>query len=126
MPGHVWQSSIARESTGIPLIRRVGGGFAAYGEGWGLYAEQLADELGMYESDPLGRIGQREIDRYCVWPGQACSYAIGYAEWVRLREAARRRAGSRFDLRAFHDVLLQGRMPLVVLERVIESTTAVA
>jgi uncharacterized protein (DUF885 family) len=166
LPGHVWQGSIARESTHIPLIRRLGGGFAAYGEGWALYAEQLADELGMYDSDPLGRVGylqsllfravrlvvdtglhakrwsrqqatdymvqatamprprvQREIDRYCVWPGQACSYAIGYAEWVRLREMARQRAGTRFDVRAFHDVLLQGRMPLVVLERVLGSMT---
>lgn len=164
LPGHIWQGSIARESTQIPLLRRLGFGFAAYGEGWALYSEQLADELGMYDTDPLGRIGylqsllfravrlvvdtglharrwsrqqatdymvdatalprprvQREIDRYCVWPGQACSYAIGYAEWVRLRDAAKRRAGMRFDLRAFHDVLLQGRMPLVVLERVIGS-----
>jgi uncharacterized protein (DUF885 family) len=169
LPGHVWQGSIARESTRIPLIRRLGGGFAAYGEGWALYAEQLADELGMYEDDPLGRVGylqsllfravrlvvdtglhaqrwsrrqatdymvdatamprprvQREIDRYCVWPGQACSYAIGYAEWVRLRDESRQRAGHRFDLRAFHDVLLQGRMPLVVLERVLTTTPAVA
>jgi uncharacterized protein (DUF885 family) len=40
---------------------------------------------------------------------------------VRLRDEAKRRAGTRFDLRTFHDVLLQGRMPLVVLERVIGS-----
>jgi uncharacterized protein (DUF885 family) len=64
---------------------------------------------------------QREIDRYCVWPGQACSYMIGYAEWTRLRDEAQRRAGARFDLRAFHDVLLQGRMPLVVLDRVVKT-----
>ena len=164
LPGHVWQGSISRESTQIPLLRRVGFGFAAYGEGWALYAEQLADELGVYESDPLGRIGylqsflfravrlvvdtgihakrwsreaaidymvqntaiarprvQREIDRYCVWPGQACSYLIGHAEWVRLRDEAKRRAGAQFDIRAFHDVLLQGRMPLVVLERVVRA-----
>jgi uncharacterized protein (DUF885 family) len=64
---------------------------------------------------------QREIDRYCVWPGQACSYLIGYAEWTRLREQARHRAGSHFDLRAFHDVLREGRMPLVVLDRVAQA-----
>lgn len=164
LPGHVWQGSIARESAQIPLIRRLGFGYAAYGEGWALYAEQVADELGMYENDPFGRIGylqsllfravrlavdtglhakrwsreratnymvdataiarprvQREIDRYCVWPGQACSYMIGYAEWTRLRDEAQRRAGARFDIRAFHDVLLQGRMPLVVLDRVVKT-----
>jgi len=62
---------------------------------------------------------QREVDRYCVWPGQACSYKVGHTEWVRLREAARARAGAAFDLKAFHEVLRQGAMPLVVLERVI-------
>jgi uncharacterized protein (DUF885 family) len=164
LPGHVWQGSISRESTRIPLLRRVGLGYAAYGEGWALYAEQLADELGMYADDPFGRIGylqsllfravrlvvdtgmhakrwtreratdymvdataiarprvQREIDRYCVWPGQACSYFIGHSEWVRLRDDAQRRAGTKFDIRAFHDVLLQGRMPLVVLDRVMRT-----
>ena len=56
VPGHHLQISIAQESTDIPLIRRRGG-YSAYTEGWALYAEQLADELGLYEGDPLGRIG---------------------------------------------------------------------
>jgi uncharacterized protein (DUF885 family) len=140
-------------------------GFAAYGEGWALYAEQLAAELGAYEGDPLGRLGflqslqfravrvvvdtgmhakrwsreqatdymvektgfvrtraQREIDRYAVWPGQACSYKLGHTEWVRLREEAKQRAGARFDLKTFHDTLRRGAMPLVVLERVVKET----
>jgi len=56
VPGHHLQISTAQESTDIPLIRRRGG-YSAYTEGWALYAEQVADELGLYEGDPLGRIG---------------------------------------------------------------------
>jgi uncharacterized protein (DUF885 family) len=55
-PGHHLQVSLAQESEGIPLIRRFGG-YSAYSEGWALYAEQLADELGMYEGRPLERAG---------------------------------------------------------------------
>jgi len=164
LPGHQWEGSIALMSD-APMLRKVAIGFAAYGEGWALYAEQLADELGAYEGDPLGRIGflqslqfravrivvdtgmhamkwsrekatdymvemtgmprtrvQREIDRYCIWPGQACSYKIGHTEWVRIREEARARAGAKFDLKLFHDVLRNGGMPLVVLEQVVKAT----
>ncbi len=56
VPGHHLQISTAQESTEIPLIRRRGG-YSAYTEGWALYAEQVADELGLYDGDPLGRIG---------------------------------------------------------------------
>ncbi len=55
IPGHHLQLSIQREAK-MPLIRRVAY-FSAYIEGWALYAEQLADEMGMYQGDPLGRIG---------------------------------------------------------------------
>ncbi|MGE3931396.1 MAG: DUF885 family protein, partial [Hyphomonadaceae bacterium] len=114
IPGHHWQGSIQQESGGLPFIRSALLGFGAFGEGWGLYAEQLADELGVYAENPLGRLGylqsmtfrasrlvvdtgmhhkrwsreqaidsmeeatgdQRssittDIERYCVWPGQA-------------------------------------------------------
>src|SRR4029078_8058022 len=47
---------IAQESKDIPTLRKIGG-FSAYSEGWALYAEQLADELGVYDGDPLGRAG---------------------------------------------------------------------
>ena len=57
VPGHHLQISIAQESKDIPLIRKAGGGFSAYTEGWALYAEQVADELGVYANDPLGRAG---------------------------------------------------------------------
>ena len=50
------QISIAQESKDIPTLRKIGG-FSAYSEGWALYAEQLADELGVYDGDPLGRAG---------------------------------------------------------------------
>jgi len=56
VPGHHLQISIAQESKDIPTLRKIGG-FSAYQEGWALYAEQLADELGVYADDPLGRAG---------------------------------------------------------------------
>ncbi|HEX8308602.1 MAG TPA: DUF885 family protein [Allosphingosinicella sp.] len=54
-PGHHLQISLAQESKDIPTLRKVGG-FSAYSEGWALYAEQLADELGAYAT-PLERAG---------------------------------------------------------------------
>jgi uncharacterized protein (DUF885 family) len=56
VPGHHLQISIAQQSTDIPTIRKLGF-FSAYSEGWALYAEQLADELGVYANDPLGKAG---------------------------------------------------------------------
>lgn len=53
IPGHVWQGEYAQK---LPLIRSILA-FNAYSEGWALYAEQLADELGMYRDDPAGRLG---------------------------------------------------------------------
>jgi uncharacterized protein (DUF885 family) len=55
IPGHHLQLSIAQEAP-LPLIRKLTF-YSAYSEGWALYAEQLADEMGMYDGDPLGRIG---------------------------------------------------------------------
>ena len=56
VPGHHLQISLAQESKDIPTLRKIGF-FNAYSEGWALYAEQLADELGAYEGNPLGRAG---------------------------------------------------------------------
>ena len=103
LPGHVWQGSIARESTHIPLIRRVGLGFAAYGEGWALYAEQLADELCVYESDlPLG--ASATCNRFyfapCAWSSiPECMPSAGRASrrpttwWRQRRLRAREYSG---------------------------------
>jgi uncharacterized protein (DUF885 family) len=53
IPGHIWQGEYTHE---MPTIRQVLA-FNAYSEGWALYAEQLADELGAYEQDKVGRLG---------------------------------------------------------------------
>jgi len=62
-----------------------------------------------------------EVERYCVWPGQACSYKVGHTKIVEIRENAKKRLGAKFDIKGFHDaVLLSGAMPLEVLERRID------
>ncbi len=53
IPGHIWQGEYTHD---MPLIRQLLS-FNAYSEGWALYAEQLADELGAYDGDPVGRLG---------------------------------------------------------------------
>ena len=56
LPGHQLEVGLALSNKNLPLIRK-SGSFSGYGEGWALYAEQLADEMGMYDDNPLGRIG---------------------------------------------------------------------
>lgn len=158
LPGHHLQFALALEANGISMLRKVTG-FAGYGEGWALYAQQLADEMGMYESDPMGRIGYlqsllfravrlvtdsglhykrwtraqairymtetlgertstvtTEVERYCVWPGQACAYKVGHTSLNEIRNRAKLKLGSNFDMPAFHNaVLCHGAMPLEVL-----------
>ncbi|PZO55781.1 MAG: DUF885 domain-containing protein [Alphaproteobacteria bacterium] len=167
VPGHHWQISIQQESGSIPFIRSAMLGFSAFSEGWGLYAEQLSDELGVYANDPLGRLGYlqsmtfrasrlvvdtgihhlrwsreqaiqsmmeatgdqessvtTEIERYCVWPGQACSYMVGRQAINRMRDASRATLGARFDLKGFHDTMLaNGAVPLTVLEQIMSDWT---
>ena len=166
VPGHHFQIALQQEQPDTPLLMKVMG-FSAYSEGWGLYAEQLADEIGAYENDPFGQIGYlqslmfraarlvvdsglhhkrwsreqgirymvdtlgdqessvaTEVERYCVWPGQASSYKVGHTTWVRLREDAKRRLGDRFDIKGFHDTGLNlGGVPLTVLERTMNAWT---
>jgi len=162
-PGHHLQLSIAQLAGELPMLRRISF-YSAYGEGWALYAESLADELGGYTG--IERAGflqsylfraerlvvdtglhhkrwtreqaidhmvattgfarprvQREIERYCASPGQACSYKIGHIAWTRARAEAEKTLGSKFDLRQFHEILTEGAMPLSILERRIRERT---
>ena len=67
-------------------------------------------------------IAEGEIDRYISWPGQAPSYMMGRSEIMRLREEARAKLGDRFDIKAFHDrVLEDGSVPLAMLRAKIEA-----
>ena len=166
IPGHHLQVSLQQEAD-LPMLRRASF-YSAYGEGWALYAEELAREMGVYRDDPLGEVGylqaalfraarlvvdtgiharrwtreraiqvmadidgepgastETEIERYCVWPGQACSYMVGKLTWLRLRDKARAALGPRFDIRRFHDAgLLSGNMPLTALEPVVDAFIA--
>lgn len=75
----------------------------------------MLENTGMPRTDVVA-----EVERYIVYPGQACAYKAGQLEILRLRRDAREALGPAFDLRAFHDVVLgQGAMPLVILEEVV-------
>ncbi|MFC3713215.1 DUF885 domain-containing protein [Sphingoaurantiacus capsulatus] len=161
-PGHLFEGALSLENGELPIYRQVASA-TAYGEGWGLYSEQVADELGMYDDDPLGKIGylgsyafrasrlvvdtglhskgwnreqaidfmvqnsserpssaRTEIDRYIVYPGQACAYKVGQVAISRLRDEASKLPG--YDIKRFHDLVLDGgRMPLTVLERRVKA-----
>lgn len=168
VPGHHWQISIQQEAGELPFYRKALSFFSAFSEGWGLYAEQLADEMGVYANDPWGRLGYlqsmtfrasrlvcdtglhskgwtreqaidsmmqatgdsrtavtTEIERYCVWPGQACSYMVGRQAINRMRDGARTTLGDRYDQKAFHDTLLtNGATPLSVSQTLVNQWVA--
>jgi uncharacterized protein (DUF885 family) len=68
---------------------------------------------------------QSEVDRYIAWPGQALAYKLGQLEILRLREEAKQKLGSKFDLKAFHDEIVgAGPLPLDVLHSEVEAWIA--
>jgi len=61
-----------------------------------------------------------EIERYIVWPGQACSYKMGMLKILEMRERARAELGALFDIREFHSIILDhGEPPMFVLDRLV-------
>ena len=62
-----------------------------------------------------------EVERYVVWPGQACSYMIGQLKLVELREKARKALRDKFSVREYHNLVLEtGTVPLHLLEREVD------
>jgi uncharacterized protein (DUF885 family) len=91
----------------------------------GLHAKKWSREQSIdYMVAKTGKVPAevtREIERYVVWPGQATAYKVGQLALLRLREQAERDLGPKFDLRGFHEViLLNGSMPLAVLDDVVQ------
>jgi uncharacterized protein (DUF885 family) len=167
IPGHHFQIATAQNLKGVPLIRQQTL-YAAYAEGWALYAERLAAEIGLYKDDPLGDLGRlqaelfravrlvvdtglhaegwsreqaiqymvdttgmheaevtSEIERYMGLPGQACAYKVGQLKILALRDKAKQALGAKFDLKAFHAVVLEdGAVPLTMLEHFVDEWIA--
>jgi uncharacterized protein (DUF885 family) len=70
-------------------------------------------------------IGAQEVERYVVWPGQACAYMLGMLRILELREKAKVALGDKFSLPGFHDVVLRtGSVPLDVLAKVVDQWIA--
>jgi uncharacterized protein (DUF885 family) len=75
----------------------------------------------MHANDVNDALAQTEADRYIAWPGQALAYKMGQLMIRKLREDAKRQLGSKFDIKAFHDVVLDGgAMPLDLLQERVE------
>jgi uncharacterized protein (DUF885 family) len=80
----------------------------------------MQEKTGMPQTDVVA-----EIERYLVIPGQALAYKIGMLKLLELRARAQEQLGERFDIRQFHNLVLQnGSMPLSILERVVDGWIA--
>jgi uncharacterized protein (DUF885 family) len=167
IPGHHLQIATAMSIPDLPYARRFNF-LPAFGEGWALYAEHLANDMGLYKNDPYGDLGRlqaelfravrlvvdtgmhsqhwsreqaidymqsttgmaqsdvtAEVERYVVWPGQACAYKIGMKTILGLREEAKAELGQKFNLKEFHAVVLEnGAMPLWLLQKNVDAWIA--
>lgn len=167
LPGHHLQVGLAQAQAALPRLRRSLAP-TAFTEGWAMYAERLAVEMGVYDDDPQGDLGRlraellhaarlvvdtglhserwtltqaqtylREVagmseaqargeaQRQLVRPGRACAHTVGLHTLLALRSHARQSLKQRFDLRAFHGVLLDnGALPLDVVSRAVDAWIA--
>ena len=87
LPGHQLEGGLALSNANLPLLRKTTG-FSGYGEGWALYAEQLADEIGMYDDDPLGRLGYLKFQ---LFRANRCVVDTGmhHMKWTKEQAIAR-------------------------------------
>jgi uncharacterized protein (DUF885 family) len=76
----------------------------------------------MHANDVNDALAQTEADRYIAWPGQALAYKMGQLTILKLREEAKTQLGNKFDIKAFHDEILNGgAMPLDLLQERVEA-----
>ncbi|MFL9841221.1 DUF885 domain-containing protein [Sphingomonas sp. ST-64] len=166
VPGHHHQIALQQELE-TAKFRRYLASFTAFTEGWGLYAERVGIEMGLYDTPEkqMGRLSYEmwracrlvvdtgihskgwtkeravkymldntalsaanidaEVNRYISWPGQALGYKLGELKIRELRARAEQALGTEFDLKRFHDAVLeQGAVPLDVLDAQIDSFIA--
>eukprot|EP01135_Chromosphaera_perkinsii_P002783 Nk52_evm151s226 gene=Nk52_evmTU151s226 len=175
-PGHHFQIALQNELPNVPKVLRWSmESLNAYCEGWALYTEFLAQEMGMYPGHEtgefatkidalsyLGRLSDEmlravrlvvdtglhakgwsrddaisyaqkylpkhkeeiisEVERYMVWPGQACGYKIGELKIRKLRSYGEAELGSLFDIREFHaEIIGHGSVSLDTLEKLVHN-----
>lgn len=156
--GHHLQMSIQNSLKNVPLFKK-SYYFHAYGEGYGLYVEKLAEEMNIYENnaEKFGRLNlemnralrlvvdtgihlkgwkknnaikymkdnsflslnniEAEVNRFISYPAQSLSYKVGEKFIIDLRKMSENELGNEFDIKEFHDVLLNnGSLPLKILE----------
>jgi len=95
-----------------------------HSKGW---TREQAEEFMREHTALTGANITNEVDRYINWPGQALAYKVGQLEILSMREAARAKLGTKFDIKAFHDVVLrEGAVTLPVLKRNVEAWVAEA
>lgn len=161
-PGHLFQMYVAKAGAEIHPITSYFF-LSGFGEGWALYTERLAEEMGLYTSDvsrvgwlaseahrsarlvvdsgmhalgwtrqeSIDYLGQHttltpnqtiaETDRYIAAPGQATSYMVGALEIMKLRSEAEQALGNAFEIKTFHDLVLEdGTVPLAMLREKVK------